>query len=85
MCIHITYIVIKSAAGQGKWVIVQEHPSNEFFSKFKNCLTYNDPKQFSAHLKTALETDPHPVNPLPHKITGPLRYPGSHAKDDQSV
>ena len=46
---------------QGKWVIVQEHPSNHFFSAFKNCLTYNTPEQFSAHLKTALETDPHPV------------------------
>lgn len=49
---------------QGKWVIVEDHPSNKFFSSFSNCLTYKTPEQFSAHLKHALKHDPRPVRPL---------------------
>jgi digalactosyldiacylglycerol synthase len=45
-------------------VIVEDHPSNKFFSGFSNCLTYQTPEQFSSHLKHALKHDPKPVCPL---------------------
>lgn len=48
-------------AVQGKWVIVEDLPCNEFFSGFSNCLTYKTPEEFSAHLKHALVHDPKPV------------------------
>ena len=42
-------------------MIVEDHPSNKFFSGFSNCLTYQTPEQFSSHLKHALKHDPKPV------------------------
>ncbi len=52
-------------AVQGKWVIVEDLPCNEFFSGFSNCLTYKTPEEFSAHLKHALVHDPKPVRLFP--------------------
>ena len=51
------------ALAMGKWAIVQEHPSNKFFSGFRNCLVYKTPDEFSRHLDYALANEPNPVRP----------------------
>ena len=45
-----------------KWVIIPKHPSNDFFARFSNCLTYSNLDEFVDHLKFAL------IN-LPNKIS----------------
>lgn len=50
------------ALAMGKWAIVQEHPSNTYFSSFSNCLVYKTPGEFSHHLDYALEHDPSPMS-----------------------
>lgn len=49
------------ALAMGKWVVCAEHPSNAFFTQFKNCLIYRTPEEFSAHMKHALSVDPAPM------------------------
>ena len=57
------------ALAMGKWAIVQEHPSNTFFSSFSNCLVYKTPGEFSRHLDYALAHDPSPV-----RISAPVLF-----------
>ncbi|KAL3142707.1 hypothetical protein ABBQ38_003008 [Trebouxia sp. C0009 RCD-2024] len=49
------------ALAMGKWVLVQDHPSNAFFKSFPNCLVYKDSEEFSRKLEHALERDPKPM------------------------
>jgi digalactosyldiacylglycerol synthase len=51
------------ALAMGKWVLVADLPCNAFFAaQFRNCLTYRTPAEFSARLRHALATDPHPLS-----------------------
>lgn len=47
----------------GKFVICADHPSNEFFRAFPNCLTYKTSEDFVARVKEALTNEPQPLTP----------------------
>lgn len=47
----------------GKFVVCADHPSNEFFRSFPNCLTYKTSEDFVAKVKEALENEPHLLTP----------------------
>lgn len=47
----------------GKFVVCADHPSNEFFMSFPNCLTYKTSEDFVAKVKEALANEPLPLTP----------------------
>ncbi|KAK1301082.1 hypothetical protein QJS10_CPB13g01462 [Acorus calamus] len=51
------------ALAMGKFVICADHPSNEFFRAFPNCLTYKTSEDFVMRVKEAMASDPVPLTP----------------------
>lgn len=51
------------ALAMGKTVVLLDHPSNDFFMAFPNCLTFRSCDEFSALLRHALQHDPVPLRP----------------------
>lgn len=56
------------ALAMGKFVILPNHPSNEFFLQFTNCLAYKTLDECADKLKFALENEPSPLSPEERRI-----------------
>jgi len=50
------------ALAMGKFAIIEDNPSNSFFKKLPNCLTYRSPAEFVTQVQYALSAEPQPLD-----------------------
>eukprot|EP00252_Welwitschia_mirabilis_P019620 TRINITY_DN4592_c0_g2_i2.p1 TRINITY_DN4592_c0_g2~~TRINITY_DN4592_c0_g2_i2.p1 ORF type:complete len:534 (+),score=110.15 TRINITY_DN4592_c0_g2_i2:137-1738(+) len=50
------------ALAMGKIVVCADHPSNEFFKSFPNCITFIDYEEFIVKVRLAMSMEPIPLN-----------------------
>jgi digalactosyldiacylglycerol synthase len=62
------------ALAMGKFVVIEKHPSNEFFYQFPNTITYETPDEFRAALDKALSSTPAPMTEAQSRA---LSWPGA--------
>eukprot|EP00624_Nannochloropsis_granulata_P000622 evm.model.NODE_1241_length_51861_cov_21.854361.4 len=53
---------VAEALAMGKFVIIAAHPSNEFFMRFTNCLTFRNKEEFATQVLWALSHVPAPLS-----------------------
>ena len=51
------------ALAMGKFVVLKDNPSNQFFKAFPNAYLYSTPEEFSAHVAHCLSSQPTPLQP----------------------
>ena len=52
---------VAEALAMGKFAVIPDHPSNQFFLQFPNCLAYKNKVEFVQQMAYALENEPEPM------------------------